>query len=159
MGQTYYSTEPAWTTAARTAFTRTAGNFEALRSMFSGTSAPTSPAAVAGQLWYDTTNTRIMLYDGSAWRAITGSTVYTDSHVITTSDCTVIANKATAITITLPAATGSGWAYTIINVGAGLCTVARDGSDTIMGETSQTLRTYESFELIDYAAGKWAIKG
>lgn len=42
-------------------------NDEALRSGFAGSSAPSDPAPVAGQRWYDTDNFIPYIYDGSDW--------------------------------------------------------------------------------------------
>ena len=42
-------------------------NDAALRSCFSGTSAPSTPTPIAGQLWYDTTNKVLKQYDGAIW--------------------------------------------------------------------------------------------
>jgi hypothetical protein len=78
-------------------------------------------------------------------------------YVITNADEVIVCNKATAILITLPAATGGGKRVTVKNVGAGSATLAGDGSDTIDGETTQTLTQYESLQVVDYAANKWAI--
>jgi hypothetical protein len=50
--------------------TNTANCLESLRSCFSGTSAPSSPTPVEGQLWADTTNNTLNVYDGATWRII-----------------------------------------------------------------------------------------
>lgn len=48
---------------------------EALRSCFSGTAAPTSPAPVAGQCWYNTTTNEFRWYNGTAWVALPNNSV------------------------------------------------------------------------------------
>lgn len=45
-------------------------NIGALRSSFSGSSAPSSPTPVEGQLWADSTNDFLYIYDGSSWRQV-----------------------------------------------------------------------------------------
>lgn len=42
----------------------------ALKSCYSGTSAPTSPSPVAGQYFFNTTTSVLSVYDGTAWRVI-----------------------------------------------------------------------------------------
>jgi len=48
-------------------------NFEALRSVFSGASAPASP--VTYQLWADTTTGLLKMYNGSTWKVLFGLNV------------------------------------------------------------------------------------
>ncbi len=62
----------------------------------------------------------------------------TDTYTVLLSDHIIICNKATAMTVNLPAATGSGRQYSISNVGAGMVTIDGDSSDTIDGLTTQT---------------------
>lgn len=49
---------------------RTAMNnaFDTINTLHSGSSAPSSPATY--QLWFDTTNSLLKIYDGSAWTTI-----------------------------------------------------------------------------------------
>jgi len=42
-------------------------SLEALRSSFSGATAPTNPSPVAGQLYWDTVNSKLKIYDGFDW--------------------------------------------------------------------------------------------
>jgi hypothetical protein len=72
-------------------------------------------------------------------------------------DEVIIANKGSAITITLPAATATGRMYIIKNIGAGDCTVDGNGAETIDGAATQTLNQWESIEIVDYASGAWII--
>ena len=82
--------------------------------------------------------------------------IKTTDYTITDIDEVIVCNKATAMTITLPIATGSGQSYYINNVGAGTITVSKSG-DTINGETSQEVGQWETIELIDYGNNQWSI--
>jgi len=82
-------------------------------------------------------------------------TTKTANYTATSNDEVIVANKATAITITLPAATGSGQHYHIASIGAGACTIQAAGAETIWGSNTQTLYQYESIDIWDYAAGVW----
>lgn len=81
----------------------------------------------------------------------------TASYTAAATDDVIIANKATAMTITLPAATGGGKVYWIKSIGAGAVTVDANASETIDGETTQTIGQWESICINDYAAGAWVI--
>ena len=48
-------------------------DFETIRSSFSGATAPSNPAPIAGQPWWDTTNNIPMVYNGTAWEPIRGA--------------------------------------------------------------------------------------
>lgn len=80
----------------------------------------------------------------------------TDTYTILSNDATVICNKATAFTVTLPTAV-AGQIYTIKNIGAGTVTVDGAGADTIDGETTQDVIQWESLKIQCYAANSWAI--
>ena len=82
-------------------------------------------------------------------------TTKTANYTATVNDQVIVANKATAITITLPAATGTGQHYHISSIGAGACTIQCNAAETIWGSNTQTLYQYESLDLWDYAAGVW----
>lgn len=71
---------------------------------------------------------------------------------------TVVCNKATPMTITLPATIGSYKIIEIKNIGAGTATVSNAGSDTIDGGGSQSVLQWECLVLQDYAVGSWIIK-
>ena len=83
--------------------------------------------------------------------------VYTDSQTLDSDVVGVVANKATALTFTLPATTGAGKIYFIKNVGAGALLIDGNGSDTIDGEESITITQYDAVTIVGYAANKWAI--
>ena len=160
MAQTYYASKPAWADPPKRSIgTHVAANLEAIRSSFSGTSAPVSPAPVAGQPFFNENSKTPHVYDGSLWIPLPTSAVVTKTadYTLTLADSQVIANKATAMTLTLPAATGSGKAFTIKNIGAGNCTIDGNASETIDGETTQTLRQWAAVTIIDYASGAWVI--
>ena len=81
--------------------------------------------------------------------------VKSGSYVLAATD-EVVVFTATA-TATLPAATGSGKSYRIINEGVGATvTIDADGSETIKGSLTQTLQQGEDLIITDYASGKWA---
>lgn len=88
---------------------------------------------------------------------VVGTTTKTASYLATATDDVIVCNKATAMTITLPAATGGGKVYWIKSIGAGAVTVDPNASETIDGETTQTIGQWESICIHDYAAGAWAI--
>lgn len=83
--------------------------------------------------------------------------IKTNNYTATASDNVIIANKGTAITITLPEATGSGLTLVIKSIGAGTCTIEGDDTDTIDGELNQALDQWESAQIVDYVAGAWVI--
>lgn len=63
------------------------------------------------------------------------------------------------ITLTLPAATGSGVQYTVKNVGVGVITLAAAGGQTIDGVASQLIPSLNRMTVADGAAGAWDILG
>lgn len=65
MSQTWSDTPYNSTDVADTDLTAFMNNFLALKSMFSGLSAPSNP--VSGQLWYNTTTGLVNLYRTNAW--------------------------------------------------------------------------------------------
>ena len=78
--------------------------------------------------------------------------VKTDSYTATLADCTIVCNKATAMTITLPAAAtayarGIGHRYNIKSIGAGVVTVDGDGSETIDGQATIALSQWDAVSL------------
>lgn len=83
--------------------------------------------------------------------------IITDTGTATVYDDLIVCNKATAMTVNLLAAAGSGRQITIANIGAGAVTVDGNGSETINGEVTQTVRQHESMTIRDYASGAWVI--
>jgi hypothetical protein len=82
-------------------------------------------------------------------------TTVTDTYIALTTDDVIVCNKATAFTVTLPAATGTGQTYRIYNKGQGIATVTPNGTDTIKTGTSWPLSITEDVILTDIAAGAW----
>lgn len=83
-------------------------------------------------------------------------TTATDTYAILVTDETVICNKSTNFTVTLPTAV-VGQKFTIKNIGAGVVTVDGASTDTIDGSLTQSLIQWETFGLQCYAANSWAV--
>lgn len=81
----------------------------------------------------------------------------TADYTATTADEVLVADKATAIKFTLPAATGSGQHYHMANINTGALTVQANGAETIWGSNTQVVYQYESIDLWDHATGKWTL--
>jgi hypothetical protein len=84
--------------------------------------------------------------------------VFTIRSVSTTGDILATDEYVRAsgtITLTLPAATGSGIAYAIKNVGSGVVTIEGSSSDTIDTAANATIEAGYDWVLIDVAAGAW----
>jgi len=94
----------------------------------------------------------------SKWASLPQATKTGDYTVVAAdAGSIVIANKATAIAFTLPAASAGLGPYFFRNIGAGLLTVGRAGSDTIEGGTSRLV--YTGHDLILYSDGVSAWRG
>lgn len=83
--------------------------------------------------------------------------VETDTYTVQSTDCVIVCNKGTAMTINLPPATGSGQPFIVKNIGAGVVTLDGDSGDTIDGETTQAMQQWDAAQVVDYASGVWAI--
>ena len=85
---------------------------------------------------------------------LVGITTVLDTYTVLVTDETVICNKATAFTVTLPTAV-VGQVFTIKNIGAGLVTVDADGSDEIDGDTTQPVAQWEALKIQCNIANSW----
>jgi hypothetical protein len=77
-----------------------------------------------------------------------------------TGDYLIIANKATAMSVTLLPATGSGQVIVVKSIGAGAVTVTADATgtaDSIDGLATQVIGQWDSIMMMDYIADKWVI--
>jgi hypothetical protein len=83
-------------------------------------------------------------------------TTVTDTYTVLYTDQTIICDKATAFTVTLPAAV-VGQRFNIKNIGAGTVTLEGDGSDTIDGDLNQAIYQWEGVQVQCYASNKWGV--
>lgn len=84
-------------------------------------------------------------------------TITAISYTALETDELIVCDKSTAMTITLPAATGSGQMYEIANINTGAVTLDAAGSETINGKATQTIDQWACIQCIDYASGKLVI--
>ena len=84
-------------------------------------------------------------------------TTVTDTYQILSSDVTVICNKASGFTVTLPLGV-VGTILNIKNINTGIVTISLSG-DTIDGASSQTLDQWKFMSLLCAAANTWYIIG
>ncbi len=84
-------------------------------------------------------------------------TTVTDTYIVQSVDETIVCNKSTAFTVTLPTAV-IGQIFYIKNIGLGIVTVDGASSDTIDGNLTQSLHQWDCMEIQCYAANSWAIK-
>ena len=78
------------------------------------------------------------------------------TYQVLVSDVVVVGDKATPFNITLPVGV-VGQRFNIKNVGVGTVTLLPTGTETIDGDSSQTIYTNESVTVICYSLTKWAI--
>lgn len=86
-------------------------------------------------------------------------TTVTNTYVVLTTDEIIVCNKVSAFNVTLPEAV-IGQAFTFTNINIGVVTVvAKTGgtADLIDGETTQSLRQWDSMTIRSYAANRWSI--
>jgi len=83
-------------------------------------------------------------------------TTVTDTYGILATDYTVVCNKTTAFTVTLPTAT-VGQIFKIKNINTGIVTVEGASSDTIDGELNQTVLQWDCLNVQCSAANTWLI--
>ena len=80
----------------------------------------------------------------------------TDTYDILDNDHTVICNKTTAFTVTLPTAV-VGQRYNIKNINTGVVTLEGAGTDTIDGDANQSIYQWEDIQVQCYVANSWVI--
>jgi hypothetical protein len=83
-------------------------------------------------------------------------TTATDTYTILETDHTIVCNKATAFTVTLPTAV-VGQIFKIKNINTGLVTIEGAGSDTIDGDLNQAIYQWECMQLQCSVANTWII--
>lgn len=79
-----------------------------------------------------------------------------DTYNVLATDETIILNKATSFTITLPTAV-VGQIFNLKNIGAGTVTVDGDSTDTIDGQLTQTINQWDCLIIMCSAANTWVI--
>ncbi len=87
--------------------------------------------------------------------------VETDDTTQVAGDFQIICNKATAMSVTLLPATGSGQPLEIKNIGAGDVTVTADATgtpDTIDGQATQIVKQWDNLVLMDAISDIWIIR-
>jgi hypothetical protein len=96
--------------------------------------------------------------DTTKWKSVLTSKIVSpdDSYSVAYDVHTVFANKASAITITIPApaTTNEGREIIIKNIGAGTCSVVVTGGSTIAGNATTDLAQYGAI-IIRSAGDKW----
>jgi len=97
-------------------------------------SAPGSPTA--GDLWYDTGNSKLKYYNGSSWAEAGGGGAYNawlvktaDGYTAVSGDQLICNHASTAFSVTLPASPSAGDTVIFKNVGAALVTINRNSED------------------------------
>lgn len=97
----------------------------------------------------------------ATWAALASLNIetFTADDTLDTANDIAILNKATAITLNLPAATGSAKLYYLKNIGVGAATIDPDGAETIDGSASLTLNQWDAAIIVDYASGQWLTLG
>jgi anti-anti-sigma regulatory factor len=104
-----------------------------------------------------------IMCDGAGWQVIErvlkgkSVTTQTTTYTVLIDDDIVVCNSASAFTVNLPSAIGSGRVLTIKNINTGTITVDGSGSETIDSLTTQTLAQWESITISDCSNGCWYI--
>lgn len=83
-------------------------------------------------------------------------TTVTDTYTILSTDFTVVCNKATDFTVTLPTAV-VGQVFNVKNIGAGDVTIDGAGSDTIDGSADYPLSQWGSVTVQCIASNTWVV--
>jgi hypothetical protein len=123
-----------------------------------------STSSVAGQIYLDDLTLKECtggdLYVGGNLNIrsglTSGVTTVTDTYQVLVTDHTVICNKTTAFTVTLPTA-AVGQKFNIKNINTGLVTVDGASTDTIDDTQTKTLSQWDSITIQCYVANKWVI--
>lgn len=97
-----------------------------------------------------------LLYDQLQLIKFPSVTTVTDTYVVLSTDETVICNKSTDFTITLPAAV-VGKIFRIKNINTGVVTVEGHVAETIDDELNQIIFQWDCLLIQCYASNKWAI--
>lgn len=140
---------------------------EAIRSCFSGTSSPSSPAT--GQLWFDTANEILKAYNGSAWvdfstltagylnRAWAARSFSGTDQSIDVDGVNLVELTATAASATIADFTNSrgGQRLILLNVGANSFDVKNNSNIILAGGSDITLATNDTMHLVDGSDGNW----
>jgi hypothetical protein len=92
----------------------------------------------------------------ATYEPISGITTVIDTYQILATDRTVVCNKLTAFTVTLPTAV-VGYVINIKNIGAGTITIEGSGADTVDGDANQAIYQWESVQVQCSAANTWSI--
>jgi len=134
-------------------------DLEALRSSFSGNSAPSSPTPTEGQQWWDADADILYIYNGTVWEPIHGLAFNSQAtnYTLLASDRTVMFT-ATA-TASLPtAASIAGRRYTIIRSHASqIITIDPSGAETIGGRSTLKLIRDREAVTIESDGTNWKI--
>jgi hypothetical protein len=116
-----------------------------------------SPATDGVMTWMEDEDHLNFNYFQTSGGIIGKVTTVADTYNILVSDETVIGNKGTAFTVTLPTASANviGQIFTVKNIGAGVITVEGAGSDTINGALNQTMNQWSARLFQCISANTW----
>jgi len=123
----------------------------------SGATASPSALSLGTTTTFFSVGKLITITDGFVTSTASSLTIQTDTYNVTSGIEVVICNKATAMTVNLPSATGSGRRLYIKNINNGIITVDGNASDTIDSLTTQTLDNGNCMQIVDYTNNAWAI--
>jgi hypothetical protein len=77
------------------------------------------------------------------------------AYVALASDDLIICNKATSMTVTLLAATGSGRKVSVASIGVGVITIEVASAGTINNAATMVLNQWDTADLVDISAGMY----
>jgi hypothetical protein len=127
-----------------------------LAEAFAG-SLPGETATLPSSVVVNTANIPAGTYAPFTHTHIVTTSVKTNDYIVLSTDELIVCDKATAITITLPAATGSGKKYIVANINTGIATLDGNSTDLINGDQTQSIDQWASLTVVDYVANKWVI--